>query len=272
LAIENIWIIDSNSGICIFDWYTKSKEKTIDEQLVSGLLLAFRSFSSEAGLVDISAIEGLNKKLAYKSDERFIVAAICHLNDYEPLVNKTILGLLEDFRKKYKDLIDDDATTDVSPFRTFAEDIESKLEGTTSARNVTTLLVGSIITMMLVGVVFAIYAIFIDNLELALPDSFSLLGLVILLIGFILSGFIGVIIAGDRRFGLYAGIFATLPVIGLFIAFFQSGWGTIGNIIVTSILFLLIFLVMICAGSLIGGYIKEQRFMYPLDMEEIDEE
>ena len=170
MAIENIWIIDSNSGICIFDWYTESKEKTIDEQLVSGLLLAFRSFSSEAGLVDISAIEGLDKKLAYKSDERFIIAAICHLNDFEPLVNKTLLGFLSDFRKKYKDLIDDDATTDVSPFRTFSEDIESKLEGTTATRSWVSLSVGSIITLMLVGAVFAIYAIILPRLAPFLPD------------------------------------------------------------------------------------------------------
>ena len=33
LAIENIWIIDSSSGICIFDWYARPRDKNIDEQL-----------------------------------------------------------------------------------------------------------------------------------------------------------------------------------------------------------------------------------------------
>ena len=136
LAIENIWIIDSLSGICIFDWYSQQRDKRIDEQLVSGLLLAFKNFSSEAGLVDISAIEGIDKKLAYQADERFIIAGICHSRDYEKLIDDTLLDLLTKFRKKYSDLIEDGMTTDVSPFRTFDEDIINRLEGTTASRNV----------------------------------------------------------------------------------------------------------------------------------------
>lgn len=274
MAIENIWIIDSNSGICIYDWCTEFKEKTIDEQLVSGLLLAFRSFSSEAGLVDISAIEGIDRKLAYQADDRFIIASICHSNDYEPLVNKTLQGLLADFRKKYKDLIDEDSTTDVSPFRTFHEDLETKLEGTTATRNITSLLVGGIISMMLVGVVFVIF-FFIDPLIRAqLPQSGAVLSLIILFIGYLMSGFIGGLIAGDRRFGIYSGIFATIPITAVFIYFLSPTWLgiNVATLIINSLLYFILFLLLITVGGIVGGYRREQRYLYPLDIEEEYEE
>ncbi|MGC9779025.1 MAG: hypothetical protein HZR80_07265 [Candidatus Heimdallarchaeota archaeon] len=269
MAIENIWLIDSHSGICIYDWCTETKEKTIDEQLVSGLLLAFRNFSSEAGLVDISAIEGIDRKLAYKADDRYIIAAICHSNDYEPLVNETLLGLLTDFRNKYKHLLDEGATTDVSPFRTFEENITKKLEGTTASRNIVSLSVGAIITAAVIGALFVVYAFTIELIEAALPESGGLLGLIILLVGFIISGFFGGMVAGERRSGMIASFISVLPITALFIAFFSADWNTISKMIINSALFLLLFSVMAISGGLIGGYLKERRFLYP---EIIDEE
>ncbi|MCG3253878.1 MAG: YrzE family protein [Candidatus Heimdallarchaeota archaeon] len=270
MAIENIWIIDSNSGICIYDWCTEFKEKTIDEQLVSGLLLAFRSFSSEAGLVDISAIEGINRKLAYQADDRFIIASICHTNDYEPLVNKTLQGLLADFRKKYKHLIDEDSTTDVSPFRTFHEDLETKLEGTTATRSTISLIAGAIITMMLVGVIYVIYFFTNDNINALLPESGNILNLIIVFIGYFVSGAIGGLIAGDRRYGIFSGIVASIPTTGVFIIFLFPEWMDINvaAVVINSILYLILFLVLTTAGGIIGGYRREQRYLYPLDIEE----
>ncbi|MCK5159820.1 MAG: hypothetical protein KAR08_11710 [Candidatus Heimdallarchaeota archaeon] len=274
MAIENIWIIDSNSGICIYDWCTEFKEKTIDEQLVSGLLLAFKSFSSEAGLVDISAIEGIDRKLAYQADDRFIIASICHSNDNEPLVNKTLQGLLADFRKKYKDLIDEDSTTDVSPFRTFHKDLESKLEGTTATRNTTSLIAGAIITMMLVGIIYVIFFFVNPLILLQLPKSGAVLSLIIIFIGYFTSGFIGGLIAGDRRFGIYTGIFASIPVTALFIGFLYKTWiaTNIATVIINSLLYFILFILLITAGGIVGGYRREQRYLYPLDIdEELDE-
>ena len=268
LAIENIWMIDSHSGICIYDWCTETKEKTIDEQLVSGLLLAFRNFSSEAGLVDISAIEGIDRKLAYKADDRFIIAAICHTKDHEPLVNETLLGLLKDFRNKYKHLLDEGTTTDVSPFRTFDENITNKLEGTTASRNIISLSVGAIITAALIGVMFAVYFFTITPIRTALPESGGLLGLMILLVGFIIGGFFGGLVAGERRFGMIASFISVLPITGLFIAFFRVDWDTISKMIINSALFLLLFSVMAISGGLLGGYLKERKFLYPVNIDE----
>jgi len=274
LTIENIWIIDSNSGICIYDWCTEFKEKTIDEQLVSGLLLAFRSFSSEAGLVDISAIEGIDRKLAYQADDRFIIASICHSNDYEPLVNKTLQGLLADFRKKYKDLIDEDSTTDVSPFRTFHKDLESKLEGTTATRSITSLIAGTIITMMLVGVIYVIYFFVHDDIVDLLPVSGDILNLIIIFIGYFVSGIIGGLIAGDRRYGIFSGIFASILATGLFVALLYQIWivDGIAYVIIQSILYTILFFLLIITGGLVGGYRREQRYLYPLDIEDDDED
>jgi len=264
LAIENIWIIDSNSGICIFDWYHETKEKTIDEQLVSGLLLAFRNFSSEAGLVDISAIEGIDRKLAYKADDRFIIASICHSKDFEPLIEKTLLGLLEDFKRKYKELLDSGATTDVSPFRTFDEDIIEKLEGTTSSRTAVSTLVGSIISMAIIAVAFITYAFTIGPLAASVPDGGHIIGLIILLVGFITAGFFGGLVAGGRRLGIIASFISVIPVFAIFYGFYSGDWTSVTQKIFYALLYFLLFSVFALSGGVIGGYSKEKRFLYPM--------
>ena len=274
MAIENVWIIDGNSGICIYDWCTESKEKTIDEQLVSGLLLAFRSFSSEAGLVDISAIEGIDKKLAYQTDDQFIIAAICHAKDYEPLVNSTLQGLLSDFRKKYKTLIDDDSTTDVSPFRTFNEDLENKLEGTTATRSKISLFAGVIVTLMLVAIIFVIYYFVNDPIEAVLPQSGPVLSLIIIFVGYFLSGIIGGLVAGDRRYGIYSGISATIPITVIFVALLFTNWigDGIAYVIINAVLYFWLFLLLTTSGALVGGFRREQKYLYPLDEDEYEED
>ncbi|MFW9924978.1 MAG: hypothetical protein ACFFDW_17005 [Candidatus Thorarchaeota archaeon] len=264
MAVENIWIIDSMSGICIFDWYLNIKRKTIDEQLVSGLLIAFKNFSSEAGLVDISAIEGLDKKLAYKSDDRFIIAGICHSKDYEPLINRTLLDLLERFRKKYKDLLDDGMTTDVSPFRTFDDDIAEALEGTTSARNVVTTLTGIIASLLIAALVFVGYFFLITPIQnitsIAIGD---IIGLVYLLVGMLVGGFIAGLVAGERKFGIIAGSISIIPIIGLMVGFFFNSWGDLTSIIFRALLYLILFGALASLGGLFGGYLKESKFFVP---------
>ncbi|NHJ87002.1 MAG: hypothetical protein FK734_16185 [Asgard group archaeon] len=267
MTLENIWVIDSNSGICIYDWCVEGKIKTIDEQLVSGLLLAFKNFSSEAGLVDISAIEGIDRKLAYKADERFIIAGICHSKDNEGLINKTLLDILKGFRKKYKKLLDEGATTDVSPFRTFDENILEALEGKQSTRNALSLLVGSILTLCCVGIVFAIYYFTYNPLIVAFGEPSIFVGLIILLLGFLLSGLVGGVIAGERRFGIIANFIAIVPIMGLFIGFFHQFWGSITEQIFRSSLYVILFAAMAVCGGLIGGYIKERRFFYPISID-----
>jgi hypothetical protein len=279
LAIENIWIIDSSSGICIFDWYAQAQDKTIDEQLVSGLLIAFKNFSSEAGLVDISAIEGIDKKLAYKTDDHFIIAGVCHSRDYEKLIDETLLDLLTKFRKKYKDLLESGMTTDVSPFRTFEDDIIDSLEGTTSSRNFITMTTGIIISLLVAGTVFIGYFFAIDAFYNILDvDVANILGLLLLLIGMLLAGFAGGLVAGDRKLGIISGELSTLLIISLMVGFFHPSWLAIGgitNAIFFSLLYFFLFGVMAGTGGVLGGFIKESRFFFPLaesEFEDDDEE
>ncbi|RLI67644.1 MAG: hypothetical protein DRP02_14140 [Candidatus Gerdarchaeota archaeon] len=270
MAIENVWIIDLNSGICIYDWYHESKEKTIDEQLVSGLLLAFRNFSSEAGLVDISAIEGLDRKLAYKTDDRFIIAAICHSKDYEPLINKTLLDILKMFRQKYEDILKD-STTDVSPFRTFDEVLVERLKGTVAARTVISTLSGAITSMVTIGLFFIAYYFLIGIIKSAIPNGGNIVGLIILLIGFIIAGFVGGLIAGERKFGIIASFVSVILIFVLFVAFFSREWETLTELVFNSILFFLLFSIMAFTGGLLGGYLKERRYFYPITELEAEE-
>lgn len=275
LALENIWIIDSSSGICIFDWYAKQKDKMIDEQLVSGLLLAFKNFSSEAGLVDISAIEGIGKKLAYKTDDRFIVAGICHSRDYEPLVNRTLLDLLDKFRKKFKDLLSQGLTTDVTPFREFATDIEDTLEGSYSSRNMWTLTTGIIASIFIAAIVFVGYFFAIDAfLNVMSTDVANFVGLILILVGMLICGFIAGIVAGDRKLGMISGAVSIIPVIILLVLFFRDGWSSGGAVfpqMIFALLYFLLFGSMATLGGLLGGFVRESRNFFPPVESEEDE-
>ncbi|NHK30452.1 MAG: hypothetical protein FK730_03815 [Asgard group archaeon] len=263
MAVENVWIIDSLSGICIYDWCHETKEKTIDEQLVSGLLLAFKNFSSEAGLVDINAIEGINRKLAYQSDDRYIIASICHSKDYEPLINRTLQGILKDFRKKYKKQLEDD-TSDVSPYRTFDDDLENKLEGSSSSRTWISLLVGSIVGMFVIGAVFLVFALMRTRIIAALPETGNLVGLIILLVGFIIGGFVGGLLAGDRKFGMIASFILVIIIFVLFVALFSVAWVTTTEKIFYPLVYLITFTIISLSGGYTGGFLKERRSFYPI--------
>jgi hypothetical protein len=267
MAVENVWIIDSLSGICIYDWCHETKEKTIDEQLVSGLLLAFKNFSSEAGLVDINAIEGIDRKLAYQSDDRFIIASICHSKDYEPLINKTLQGILKDFRKKYKKHLENDTSSDVSPYKTFQDDLESKLEGSSSPRSWISLLVGTIVGMVVVGSVFLAFALTRSMIIDALPETGNLVGLIILLVGFIFGGFVGGLIAGDRRFGMIASFILVIVIFVLFVALFSVVWESTTEKIFYPLVYLLTFTILSLSGGYTGGFLKERRSFYPMTTE-----
>lgn len=270
MAIENIWIIDSNSGICIYDWCTEDKEKTIDEQLVSGLLVAFKNFSSEAGLVDISAIEGIDRKLAYKSVDKYIIASICHGKDYEPLVNEMLLKILKAFMKKYKDLLEN--STDVSPYRTFDEDMINILEGTTAARNFLSTFIGAVAAIAIVGVLFLIGFTTLSKVNAAVGyDIGSVILFIEILVGVFIGGLVSGIIAGERRIAMISSSITVLPVIGILMGLQIGGWpGTVAKIFY-SLLYILIFMALSILGGIIGGYIKERRFLFPeLDFEPIE--
>ncbi len=263
MAIENIWIIDSNSGICIYDWCSENKEKTIDEQLVSGLLIAFKNFSSEAGLVDISAIEGIDRKLAYKSQGNYLVASICHEKDYEPLVNETLLKILKSFLKKYADVLD---STDVSPYRTFDEDMIKLLDGTTAARNFLSTIIGAIAAVSIIAVLFLVGFTTIGKVNAALGDDVGPIILLIeILVGVFIGGLVSGVIAGERRIAMISSGITAIPVIGILIGLQVSAWTAIGitSAVFNSLLYFLIFCAISILGGILGGYIKERRFLFP---------
>lgn len=268
MAIRTIWIIDSYSGVCLYDWYSQSEEQKIDEQLVSGLLMAFRSFSSEAGLVDISEIEGVDKKLAYQASDRYIIASICHANDYDVLVAQTLLAILQAFIQEYKEILAEESP-DVTPFRTFNKKVNKMLEGTTAKRSPLTTTVGAISSMFLVAIVFTVAFLTLGPLNTAVgSDSASIIMFVELLIGMFLGGLIGGVIAGDRRRGMLASVSSVIPVLILLIILMQSSWTSLSDKVFYPLLYLVVFGSVIALGGLLGGYLKERRFFYEVEEKE----
>jgi hypothetical protein len=263
LAIKTIWIIDGKSGICIFDWYAKEEDYLIDEQLIAGLLIAFRDFSSEAGLVDISAIEGVNKKLAYFAGDRFIIAAICNSRDYEPLVNSTLEQILKLFKKEFSDQLKDEAAINTNIFQDFSKIVIKQLEGKSAPRTTISAVAGGIASLFIVGAVFTVAFLSLGPIATSIDQSSANIILFIeLLIGMFLGGFIGGIIAGERQKGMIVGVVSVFPIIILLIILMNKYWGSISDKIFYPLLYLVIFSAMTLLGGLYGGYLKEKRFFF----------
>ncbi|MEA2070989.1 MAG: hypothetical protein U9O98_06825 [Asgard group archaeon] len=271
MAIQTVWIIDSESGICIYDWYAIHDPNIINEQLISGLLIAFKNFSSEAGLVEISAIEGLTKKLAYQTKGKYIIAAICNRRDYEPLINKTLLKIINKFTTKFKQALED-FSMDVSQFHVFDTELEKVLEGNTAPRNFFSTFGGTMASLAVLAGVFIGFLFGLKPLAGIIgQETTDILTFVILLLGIFLANLLGGYITGERRLSFISSEAAVLPLIGILIYINQGNWGGISNKLFFSLLYLVIFSAVALLGGLLGGFLKERRYFVPIVKEQTEQ-
>jgi hypothetical protein len=95
--IQAIWII-TETGQCIFSH--KYAVLDIDDQLISGLLVAFDAFSSESGIGGIQQIAGEDNQFVYGSSGKLLVAAIADKRDNGDLVEKLMRKIANIFQEK----------------------------------------------------------------------------------------------------------------------------------------------------------------------------
>ena len=125
-ALTNLWILDTQSGVCIFEQTYEPVQ--IDPDLVTGFLLAMRNFGREITDGDIKEIEFNNLRIALRSGKNVILAGAFRAEASQKGVKNLLDLLLFEFEIQFESQLKHWAgNTDVfSPFNTILEELINK--------------------------------------------------------------------------------------------------------------------------------------------------
>lgn len=120
---ENLWIIERNSGICIFNKNIKClKKKHLSIDLICGFLSAISMLASEAFAEDIKYIKLSNSKLYFKYTTNFLfVLSIQNENRFNSHKIKTLINDISDLFVFYYDKDFESWDRDIRQFKAFSK-------------------------------------------------------------------------------------------------------------------------------------------------------
>lgn len=123
----NLWIIDDDSGICIFNQEFIQMPTKVNEDLIGGFLSAIRNFSEEVTGQNMRMIELDQIALRIKSKEKICFVAATSLDVKQKEMDAFLVKLEEKFIKRYQEVIDEDNINNVKIFEDFAVDVENEI-------------------------------------------------------------------------------------------------------------------------------------------------
>ena len=225
--IESIIIINAG-GVCIYNKnFTVSK---MDEQLLSGFLIAVSNFSKEVmSEGELQKIDAKDQKIVsyVDKDTGLTIAAIADALDYDGLLLKILRKILQEFDKKYHNVLDDPKISQYNQkFDSIAREIiDQSVSNRGKSKIILGLFVGIILVILLFDLQSIMLFIFADNyfsslgpatgpLDVLIP--FAVFSLEMQLIGFLSfapSGFVTGYIAGSRKRGLYIGFILSFSLL-----------------------------------------------------------
>ncbi|MHA1264734.1 MAG: hypothetical protein ACTSRS_05785 [Candidatus Helarchaeota archaeon] len=287
--IHNLYII-SEGGIAI---YTKHFVKSqLDEQLISGFLLAVGNFAKEAvgsGLKKIEMETGEQLFVYYDLSTKLTAAAITGPQDHPKLVGDLLPEILASFTKQFGKKIDSPFIVEESP--KFDPYIESFLADKTRKRDkkrfILGLILGTIVLILLFYLLIVPIALiaqnYVDGVNYVISSTSpedpsrlaNLLGVsaglffgleVVLVILFIPSSFVAGYTAGSRSKGKWIGIAFFFFSIFLSIIF---GFINVAIAILTAVLLIYLPLALFTSIALgyLGGLVRDRKKLYPLPSE-----
>ena len=284
--IQNLYII-SEGGIAVYSKnYAKS---TLDEQLISGFLLATGNFAKEtvgSGLKKIEMQKGEQLCIFYDESLKLSVAAIVGAEDHPKLVSEILQDILRKYGEMFKDKIGSPSISEESP--KFDPIVDKILADRTAKRDKKRFILGLLLGGLILGTLLLF--LFIPYLKEAVitfisqiislygggPHTyldailffgeFSLKLEITLLLAFIPSSFIAGYLAGSRSKGKVIGLIFFFFALGLsFIAIF------IDVISILIVFMLLIYIPLVLITSIVlgylGGLLRDRRVLYPIALD-----
>ncbi len=279
----------SEDGTCLYTYRTR--ETMVDEQLISGFLLAVRNIAKEAFLDKLQRLEmGINQLVyGYKEAEgvQLYAALISDARDNPDLLGEILEELLTKFVTQYKDEIDKFLKKRIvsKTLKKFDDVIEESVEGRLrrfdilKPRNEKTFVLGIAISLILFNIGFGIAFLLQDLFDIK-DTAPQALAVWIFIACFFIPGSTAGAVTGDGRHGIRAAIIAIiLGVISLSIIFrdqlseLGEGLGFSGQAAALGLALALLFLSPAYGllGYFAGSYV-ERRSLYPLlEVEEYEE-
>jgi len=280
----------SEDGTCLYTY--RAREILVDEQLISGFLLAVRNIAKEAFLDKLQRLEmGINQLVyGYKEANgiQLYAALISDARDNPDLLGEILEELLTKFVAQYKEEIEQFLKKRIvsKTLKKFDDVIKESVEGRLrrfdilKPRNEKTFILGITLSLILFNIGFGIAFLFQDlyNIKDNAPQA---LAVWIFIACFFLPGSTAGAVTGDGRHGIRAAIIAILlGVISLSIVFrdqlseLGEGLGFSGQAAAFGLALALLFLSPAYGllGYFAGSYV-ERRSLYPLlEAEEYEEE
>jgi len=250
--IQAIWII-TDTGQCIFSH--KYIELEIDDQLISGLLVAFDAFSSESSIGGVQQIGGEDNQFIYGPSKKLLVAALADKRDNAALVERLMVKISDLFQERYASHLQDVAFVDLNVFKGFEDEIDQILKPKVYNRGVGSTVFATIVSIAITVGVFMLLLNILDQ------------AVFLVFLAFIPGLFIGALIAGKSTFGLISSIITVLPIIGYYsYSLISSAWGTdtILNVVFDIFLMAVTYITIAMLCGIGGGSIIDNRRLFPL--------
>ncbi|MHA1276316.1 MAG: hypothetical protein ACTSQI_05880 [Candidatus Helarchaeota archaeon] len=295
--IHNLYII-SEGGIAIYSKHFAKSD--LDEQLISGFILAVGNFAMEAvgsGLKKIEMETGEQLFVYYDPSMNLTAAAITGANDYPKLVLSTLQEILSLFHQRFKEKVNQAGNLgDISEFDL---ELDKFMKDKTAKRDKKRFFLGIVLGGLLLTFLYMLFwsdffdalINFITEMEnlVSLPQSQKYLTMIFtsgefsfslelnLIIIFTPSALLGGYIAGSRSKGKLLGLIFFFVIflealVGI-ILFNQDPVIQIATFLLLFALLIFIPLVMITSiiFSYLGGYLRDRRKLYPIPPDKLED-
>ncbi len=131
-GVHSLWILERQTGICLFEQTFEANTSKVDADLVGGFLSAITKFCKELVGEEIRRIETPSMCILYHGAEKFIMALL-----FENSANANVAeGLLNDisqlFALKYATYLEAGQVANVAVFNDFAAEVERRFDHKTT--------------------------------------------------------------------------------------------------------------------------------------------
>ncbi len=252
--ILNLYVIHE-SGVCIFKReYTKETE--IDEQLISGFLMAVRSFAQQTfldGLQRVQLASGRTLVYGYNKEYGILAAALADKKDNPLLVERIVNQIVDLFINKYRSFLKP-LNPNVDLYEDFKKDLDKFIVKKIRSRDALTISAAIIMALLISITVTYLTVSYLSYL--AAPIQ--------LFIPVAVASAIGGYMGGNLKIGILSGLVSTLPILLLL----STALVGLTTITLTIEDFIFVTQTLIGPAVIIGaasGYFVDLTRLYPLE-------
>ncbi len=127
-GVHSLWILERQTGICLFEQTFEGSSNKVDADLIGGFLSAITKFCEELVGEEIRLIETPSMRILYHGAEKFIMVVLVE-NSVNIAVAESMLNEISSlFTQKYARYLETGQLSNVAVFNDFTSEIEKRVE------------------------------------------------------------------------------------------------------------------------------------------------